>query len=97
MYDSAFSAFGKKWTSKTNAALPFKAKAKNPWFNDKCSNARNDFKRARNTFLKCKSDVNRQIFVSMRSKYNKIKRLAKKEFKIKEGQEMCNMDCPHMI
>ena len=91
MYDSAFSAFGKKWTSKSNAALPFKAKAKNPWFNDKCSNARNDFKRARNTFLKCKSDVNRQIFVSMRSKYNKIKRLAKKEFKIKEGQEMCNM------
>ena len=91
MYDSAFSAFGKKWTSRSNAALPFKAKAKNPWFNDKCCNARNDFKRARNTFLKCKSDVNRQIFVSMRSKYNKIKRLAKKEFKIKEGQEMCNM------
>ena len=91
MYDSAFSAFGKKWTSRSNAALPFKAKAKNPWFNDKCCNARNDFKRARNTFLKCKSDVNRQIFVSMRSKYSKIKRLAKKEFKIKEGQEMCNM------
>ena len=29
--------------------------------------------------------------VSMRSKYNKIKRLLKRELKIKEGQEMCNM------
>ena len=61
MYDSAFSAFGIRWTSRSNVALPFKAKAKNPWFNDKCSNARSDFKRTRNTFLKCKSDVNRLI------------------------------------
>ena len=27
----------------------------------------------------------------MRSRYNEIKRLAKKEFKIKEGQEICNI------
>ena len=91
MYDSAFSAFGKTWTSRSNATRHVKARAKNPWFDDKCRAARNDLKRARNTFLKCKNDVNRQNFVLMRSKYNKIKRLAKKKLKIKEGQEICNM------
>ena len=28
MYDSAFSAFGKKWTSRSNAALHFKVRQK---------------------------------------------------------------------
>ena len=91
MYDSAFSAFGKTWTSRSYATRHVKAKAKHSWFDDKCRAARNDFKWARNTFLKCKDDVNRQNFVSMRSKYNKIKRLAKKKLKIKEGHELCNM------
>ena len=79
LYDSAFSAFGKTWTSKSSGPKSARARAKNPWFDEKCRNARNDFKRARNLFLKCKNDVNRQSFVSMRSKYNKIKRVAKKK------------------
>ena len=66
-------------------------KPKKRWFDDKCIQARNEFKRARNQFLKNKSDVTRQKFVSLRSKYNKIKNMAKKKFKIKEGQEVCSM------
>ena len=41
--------------------------------------------------MKNKSDVNRQHFISLRSKYNKVKNIAKKKFKIKEGQELCSM------
>ena len=79
LYDSAFSAFGKTWTRRFNATGHVKAKAKNPWFDGERRAARNDFKQARNTFSKCKNYVNRQYFVSMHSKYNKIKRLAKKK------------------
>ena len=64
---------------------------KKPWFDEKCNEARNQFKQARNQFLKNKSDINRQNFISSRSKYNRAKSSAKKKIKIKEGQEVCNM------
>ena len=80
-------------------------KPKNPWFDQRytlyihlylrfdatCIEARNRFKRARNQFLKNKNTTNRQNFIFYRSKYNKAKSTAKKKFKIKEGQEICQM------
>ena len=70
----------------------FKSKYKqNKWFDQTCSEAKTEFKRARNTFLRNKNTVNRQTFVSARTKFNRIKRTAKRNFKIKEGQNICNM------
>ena len=51
---------------------------KKAWFDDNCIQVRNEFKPARKQFLKNKSDVNRQTYCSLRSKYSKIKNTAKK-------------------
>ena len=85
--DCACSAFSKTTKRKSS----YTVKPKNPWFDNKCIQARNEFKRARNQFLKSKSDASRQHFVTLRSQYNKIKNKAKNQFKIKEGQEICSI------
>ena len=87
VYDCAACAYCKTGEGKIKKVT----KPKNLWFDDKCIQARNEFKYARNLFLKNKSDVNRQHFISLRSKYNKVKNIAKKKFKIKEGQELCSI------
>ena len=55
-----------------------KAKAKDAWFDNNCAEASNNFKQDRNQFLRNKSHTNRSSFVSMRTRYNKIKKIAKK-------------------
>ena len=65
-----------------------KAKAKNACFDNNCAEASNNFKQVRNQFLRNKSDTNRRNFVSMRTRYNKIKKIAKKKQKQKEGREV---------
>ena len=75
VYDCACSAFSKTGKRKSS----YTVKPKNPWFDNKCIQARNEFKRARNQFLKSKSDASRQHFVTLRSQYNKIKNKAKRQ------------------
>ena len=66
-----------------------KAMAKNAWFDNNRAEASNSYKQARNLFLRNKSDTNRSNFVSMRTRYNKIKIFArKKKQKQKEGREV---------
>lgn len=61
---------------------------KSPWFNEDCKNAQKSFVKVRNVFLKNKNDSNRRDFVKSRTKYNRIKRKAKKAHKIMEGQKL---------
>ena len=68
--------------------MPARKKTKSAWFNEECENARKDFAKARNVFLKTKNDANRQEFVRTRTKYTRIKTKAKKLFKITEGQKL---------
>lgn len=65
--------------------------SQNKWFNKQCSEAKKEFKKTRNIFLRDKNTTNRQKFVSARTKYNRIKRLAKQNHKMKEGQNICAM------
>lgn len=51
------------------------------WFNNDCKIAKREFKTARNTFLRDKNDAKRKVFVKTRTKYNRVKRLAKNKFK----------------
>ena len=59
VYDCAACAYCKTGEGKINKVT----KPKNLWFDDKCIQARNEFKNARNRFLKNKSEVNRQHFI----------------------------------
>ena len=78
-----------RYTAFSRSAHPTnKAKAKNAWFDNNCAEASNNFKQVRNQFLRNKSDTNRRNFVSMRTRYNRIKKIAKKKQKQKEGREV---------
>ena len=57
-------------------------------FYNNCAEASNNFKQVRNQFLRNKSDANRRNFVSMRTRYNRIKKIAKKKQKQKEVREV---------
>ena len=65
--------------------------SQNKWFNEQCSEAKKEFKKTRNIFLRDRNTTNRQKFVSARTKYNRIKRLSKQNHKMKEGQNICAM------
>lgn len=89
LYENSANVFGSKKTasySKLKDNYP-----RNEWFNDDCYKSKQEFKNARNTFLKHKSDVNRQNFIQMRTAYNRVKRRAKHKFKINEGKKMSHL------
>jgi hypothetical protein len=80
MYDNAFSVFGKVFKHKTETR-----RQKSEWFDETCKHAKRDFSKARNGYLHNKSDDNRCRFVSERTKYNKVKKRARKRYKRSEG------------
>ena len=72
MYATAVLVYGKNINVQNNFNF-----TTNKWFNKDCSEARNEFKQARNTFLRNKNLRNRHRFVAARTKYNRIKSKAK--------------------
>ena len=86
MYATAVLVYGKNINVQNNFNF-----TTNKWFNKDCSEARNEFKQARNTFLRNKNLRNRHRFVAARTKYNRIKSKAKQKEKIKEGKNICDM------
>ena len=61
------------------------------WFNEQCYTAKQEFKRARNTFMKHKTDDNRMTFTKSRIKCNRARQKAKKHFKFNEGKLLENI------
>ena len=55
---------------KTNNSKP-------KWFDESCFNAKQHFKRARNIFVRNKTNENRYVFVQVHTKYNKVRKKAK--------------------
>ena len=88
MYATAARVFGRE-TQTSDRPQP--NLSQNKWFDAECTNAKKDFKQARNVFLREKNVENRQRFVSTRTKYNRIKRKAKQKFKFQEGKNICNL------
>ena len=88
MYTKTALVYGKEIFTKNNPNIQF---CSNNWFNEECSEAKKEFKQARNSFLRHKSVINRQRFIAMRTKYNRIKCKAKQKYKIKEGLNICDM------
>ena len=78
--------FGKTLQTQTNNAKGNSHRS--PWFNDDCKKAKVDFSRKRNIYSKDINDINRQQFVKSRTKYNRIKYKAKRNYKTREGNKM---------
>lgn len=88
MYATTALVYGKELQVKENS---FSNCTQNKWFNHQCSEAKSEYKKARNIFMRHKNDTIRQRFVSARTKFNRIKRNAKQNYKQKEGKHICDM------
>lgn len=75
-------------TATNSTAKKFK---QSEWFNNDCKIAKREFKTARNALLRGKNDANRKVFVKKRTKYNRVKRLAKNKFKRTEGKAVSEL------
>ena len=64
---------------------------KKKWFNAECVENRKEFHKARNLFLRNKSNENKLLFFEKKRCYSKIKRKYKSQFKRKEGQRITNL------
>ena len=60
----------------------------NDWFDENCSQARHDFKTARNAFSRSKDEESRLEFIRKRTRYNRVRWKAKYKFKQREGQRI---------
>ena len=83
LHDNAFEVFGQTIRSKSQPA-PGK-NVNNKWFDENCRNAKNEFKTARNIFIRTKSTETRIRFTRARTLYNKAKKKAKLKFKCNEA------------
>ncbi|XP_071150251.1 uncharacterized protein [Mytilus edulis] len=63
----------------------------NDWFDHSCKLFRSEFHQARNRFQRYPSNPNRQLYVSTRNEYNKVKRKAKTRYKRVRGQELTRL------
>ena len=89
LYDNACEIFGKTCDINRNEQ---NRKINNKWFDLNCYNAKREFKIARNNFNRTKNNESRKTFIHSRTKYNKIKQKAKRNFKIKEGHRIHNLE-----
>ena len=80
--------YSKEIFTKNNSNIKFLS---NNCLNGECSEAKKEFKQARNSFLRHKSVKIGQRFIVMRTIYNRIKCKARQNYKIKEGLNICDM------
>ena len=87
LFDDAYQYFGKtfKTGNSTHSQLKFKTES-NPWFDDPCREAKQNFNRAKHNYSRYRSDINRINLTHCRSKLNKAKRRAKAIYKFEEGK-----------
>ena len=76
LFMKTYSLYLKKPVKRDGINTNVKAKA-NRWFNLDCYRAKQDFKFARNAFIRNKTDANRNVFTKFRTKYNSLKYKAK--------------------
>ena len=88
LHNCAMDVFGKnKYVKKQKRSC----KERKPWFNARCSEARDEFVQARKKFKRCKTNENRQHFMDKRSNYNKIKQREKRIFMRNEGKKISSL------
>lgn len=88
MQRHAFSVFGKS-RKIPNYRSP--NKNRQPWLNAECIQARTSYNRARNLFLRNKTQENKQLFLNRKRAYIAMKRKHKRRYKKREGTRVNNL------
>lgn len=91
LYKHTSSTFTKRVKINNDSNKKPSADNNSKWFDWKCHEAKQEFKKARNAFKRNKSNDNRLLFTRARTKYNKIRRSKKYKFKVNEGQRLENI------
>ena len=60
----------------------------NPWFDNTCKTAKQNFNRAKHTYARCRSDQNRINLTRCRTSLNKAKRRAQAIYKFEKGKRV---------
>ena len=81
--DFAFKTFGLNREAPTG--LSNKRKQNKNWFNTECYEARREFNRARNKYVRNRNDNNKNNYIFKKQQYNRIKNKCKKQYARKEG------------
>ena len=86
LFDTALPFFGKIIPNQ-NKGQSFN-KNQNPWFDNCCKTAKQNFNRAKHAYTRNRTDANRVNLTRCRSKLNKTKRRAKAIYKFEEGKRV---------
>ena len=89
LFNNAYQYFGK--TCQYESQHQSQNHKPNPWFNNSCKTAKQNFNRAKHEYTRNRSDINRVNLTRCRSKLNKAKRRAKSVFKFEEGKRVENL------
>ena len=89
LHDKAFDVFGKTQSHKSPNS--HYKKQNKEWFDVNCHAAKRDFKTARNAFNRDKNITSRINFTRARTKYNRVKKKALKNFRLREGIRLNDM------
>lgn len=89
IFEDAYQYFGKSAYIEHNQQK--KENISNPWFDNTCKTAKQNFNRAKHEYSRCRIDANRINLTRCRSNLNKAKRRAKAVYKFEEGRRVKNL------
>jgi hypothetical protein len=91
VFDQAFCRCGVSYTPGRPRRTRPNHGTTHTWFTSECVKARIDFCKARNVYLRERSDESRIIFVKCRSHFNAVKRKARNAYKCDEGRKLAKL------
>ena len=95
MKENAFSVFGKPRKQYTNSLNSHTLNRKKKWFDKECFEKRKAFNKARNVFIRNKSNINKLEYLGKKRMYNKAKRNCKRKFNRTEGERIATLAKSH--
>ena len=90
LFDDAFCHFGKTINCESDNQ-PKITNMSNPWFDNTCKTAKQNFNRAKHAYSRCRSNENRVNLTRCRTSLNKAKRRAQAVYKFEKGKRVQNL------
>ena len=90
LFDNAFQYFGKTYVYESEHQSKLSNNS-NPWFDNTCKTAKQNFNRAKHAYSRCRSDENRANLTRCRSSLNKAKRRARAIYRFEKGKRVQNL------
>ena len=90
LFDDAFCHFGKTINCESDNQ-PKITNMSNPWFDNTCKTAKQNFNQAKHAYSRCRSNENRVNLTRCRTSLNKAKRRAQAVYKFEKGKRVQNL------